>query len=282
MRHLVSPSANVHAISQLFATVRNHGVLIYELGRRDVADRYVGRFLGILWAVVNPALQLSIYVSLFTFVFGTRIDGNATSGLNSVVYIFAGLISWFFTIEVLGKSVDLLRANAPLLKQIVFPVEVLPLKTCVAGVLVQLAYILVLLILLGSAMPRNVPAMLELLPVALLIQFVLLSGIAFFLSLAGLAIPDLKEVVQFFTTTGLFLTPILYSPLQLDHLPRPLIMLIASNPFSHVVWCYQDAIYFGEIRHGASWLIASILAIVVLTLGFRAFVKVKPYFVEQF
>jgi hypothetical protein len=29
-------------------------------------------------------------------------------------------------------------------------------------------------------------------------------------------------------------------------------------------------------------LIASILAIVVLTLGFRAFVKVKPYFVEQF
>jgi lipopolysaccharide transport system permease protein len=68
----------------------------------------------------------------------------------------------------------------------------------------------------------------------------------------------------------------------MDHLPRPLTMLIASNPFSHVVWCYQDAIYFGEIRYGASRLIASILTILVLTLGFRAFVKVKPYFVEQF
>jgi lipopolysaccharide transport system permease protein len=282
MRHLASPSANIDALSQLFATVRNHGVLIYELSRRDVAERYVGRFLGLFWAIVNPALQLGLYVSLFTFVFRTRIDGNSTSSLNSVVYIFAGLIPWFFTVEVLGKSVDLLRTNAPLLKQIVFPVEILPLKTCVAGVLIQFAYILVLLILLGSVMPRNLPAALVLLPAALLVQFVLLSGIAFFLSLAGLAIPDLKEVVQFFTTTGLFLTPILYSPQQLDHLPRPLIILIASNPFSHVVWCYQDAIYFGEVRHGASWLITSGFAILVLTLGFRAFVKVKPYFVEQF
>jgi lipopolysaccharide transport system permease protein len=282
MRHLASPSANVHALCELFATIRNHGVLIYELSRRDVAERYSGRFLGLLWAIVNPVLQLGLYVSLFTFVFTTRVDGSSTSSLNSVVYIFAGLISWFFTAEVLGKSVDLLRANAPLLRQIVFPVEILPLKTCLAGAFIQLAYILVLLILVGSVMPRNIPAVIGLLPFALLMQFVLLSGVAFFLSLVGLIIPDLKEVVQFFTTTGLFLTPILYSPQQLDHLPRPLIFLIAMNPFSHVVWCYQDAIYFGEVRHAASWLIASSLAILALTFGFRAFVKVKPYFVERF
>jgi lipopolysaccharide transport system permease protein len=282
MRHLVSPSANVRALSQLFATVRNHGVLIYELSRRDIADRYVSRFLGMLWAVINPALQLSLYIFLFTFVFGTRINGDSTSNLNSVVYIFAGLISWFFTVEVLSRSVDLLRANAPLLKQIVFPVEVLPLKTCVAGVFIQFAYILILLIMLASVMPHNLPAALGLLPVALLIQFVLLSGVAFLLSLAGAAVPDFKEVVQLFTIAGLFLTPILYSPLQLDLLPRPLFLLIVSNPFSHVVWCYQDAIYFGEVRHGASWVITSVFAVLALMFGFRAFVKVKPYFVERF
>jgi lipopolysaccharide transport system permease protein len=282
MRHLASPSANIHALSQLMGTVRRHGALIYELSRRDVADRYVGRFLGMIWAVINPALQLSLYVSLYTFVFGSRINDGSTTSLKSVVYVFAGLISWFFTVEVLSRSVDLLRANAPLLKQILFPVEILPLKTCLAGVLIQFAYVLVLLMLLGLALPRNLPAVIGLLPAALLIQLVLLSGVAFFLSVAGLAVPDLKEIVQFFTTAGLFLTPVLYSPVQLEHLPKPLIILIEINPFSHVVWCYQDAIYFGEVRHVASWLIASSLSVLTLTFGFRAFVKAKTHFVEQF
>src|SRR6516164_7357909 len=128
MRHLASPSANIYALFQLMGAVRRNGVLIYELSRRDVADRYVGRFLGIVWAVINPALQLSLYVCLFTFVFRSRIDDGSTTNLKSVVYVFAGLTSWFFTVEVLSRSVDLLRVNAPLLKQIIFPVEVLPLK----------------------------------------------------------------------------------------------------------------------------------------------------------
>ena len=50
------------------------------------------------------------------------------------------------------------------------------------------------------------------------------------------------------------------------------------NPFSYMVWCFQDAIYFGRFEHPSAWIVFPLLSALLLTLGYRAFRKLKPMF----
>jgi lipopolysaccharide transport system permease protein len=50
------------------------------------------------------------------------------------------------------------------------------------------------------------------------------------------------------------------------------------NPFSHMVWCFQDIVYFGRIAHPYAWIVFPLLSLVVFYVGFRVFRKLRPMF----
>ncbi len=63
------------------------------------------------------------------------------------MYILAGLIPWLCFQEVLARSATAITGNASLVKQIVFPVELLPIKTvlgCLPAELVASAFLMIL------------------------------------------------------------------------------------------------------------------------------------------
>jgi lipopolysaccharide transport system permease protein len=71
------------------------------------------------------------------------------------------------------------------------------------------------------------------------------------------------------------LQPILYQP---EVLPAPLKALIYANPFSHLVFCYQDVLYFGGFAHTFSWFVLVFASGAVLVLGYWFFRRLAPYF----
>jgi lipopolysaccharide transport system permease protein len=54
--------------------------------------------------------------------------------------------------------------------------------------------------------------------------------------------------------------------------------LLWLNPFTYMVYCYQDALYFGRIAHPVSWVAFGVGSLFVFALGYRLFRRVKPYF----
>ena len=96
-----------------------------ELARRDIADRYVGQFLGMFWAVAHPLFMMGIYVFIFAFVFKVKIGDSLDIPRDYTVYILSGLIPWMAFQECMSKSCSAISANSSLVKQVVFPVEVL-------------------------------------------------------------------------------------------------------------------------------------------------------------
>jgi lipopolysaccharide transport system permease protein len=50
------------------------------------------------------------------------------------------------------------------------------------------------------------------------------------------------------------------------------------NPFSYLVWCYQDALYFGRFEHPAAWFVCPTICAVSFVVGYRTFRKLKPLF----
>jgi lipopolysaccharide transport system permease protein len=53
---------------------------------------------------------------------------------------------------------------------------------------------------------------------------------------------------------------------------------LAFNPASHLVWMYQDALFYGRITRPWSWGITLVGAFGLFFLGFGVFRRLKTYF----
>ena len=248
-------------LAPLLRSILSHNrELVRELARREVAERYAGTALGSVWAVVTPLLTMGIYVGLFGFVFPTRFGGDGSP--------------WLAVADCATRAPGMLLSHRALVRQVVFPVEVLPAKSVLATLVPQVVGTVVgLAIALLSAGPSP---MLALLPVLWIAQLALMLGLMLLLATLGVWIRDLREVVSFLANVGLYIAPILLLPQVIDALPRAAAWLIAANPFSHMVWCFHDAVVHQRFAHPWSWLIFPLFALAVLAAGARLFTRLKP------
>jgi lipopolysaccharide transport system permease protein len=100
-------------------------------------------------------------------------------------------------------------------------------------------------------------------------------GICFLLASLGAWIRDLREFIGILANIGLYAAPILFLPATMDAFPRAVRYAFYANPFSHMVWCYQDAIAFGHFEHPASWIVFPICALGVALIGTVLFDRVR-------
>jgi lipopolysaccharide transport system permease protein len=263
----------VLALRDGLSTVRRNRGLILHMTIRELYDRYAGQMLGIAWTVGAPLLAMATYVFAFTFIFQQRLGANDT-GNGYTAYVLAGFVPWLAMTDVLSRAPGAVSANASLVKQIVFPSEVLPLRVALASIPQLLVGLAVVLGISAIAGRLHAHAMV-LLPAALVIYVVTMTGLAYVLAAIGVFVKDVREIVTFATSIGLFLHPILYSPVST---PRWLLPIFYASPASHLVWCFRDALIEDRIMHPWSWLVASIFALLIFATGWRFFRMLQPSF----
>lgn len=265
-------------LSSLVALLARYHQLVFELTKREIFERYAGQVLGPLWVIGHPLLLMGLYVFIFAVVFPTRFPIDAEMPRTYVVYILAGLVPWLAFADGMNRTCVVVIANAGLVKQVAFPVEVLPIKGALAAFTTQLVATAMLILYVAVVDPAGLSMMLLLLPLLFVLQIMAMIGVAYLLAAIAVFFRDLRELVQLFTTAGLFLAPILFLPHWVEKAWPPLAWALRLNPFSHLVWCYQDAIYFGRFEHPWSWLITAVLSVAVFALGFRVFRRLRPIF----
>jgi lipopolysaccharide transport system permease protein len=113
--------------------------------------------------------------------------------------------------------------------------------------------------------------------VILVSQFLAMAGVAFVLSAIGTFIRDVRDLVQLSAVVLIFLMPIVYLPNQIPSAFNPLLWL---NPFTYMVYCYQDALYFGRFAHPYSWVAFPLWSAFIFTAGYRLFRRVRPFFAD--
>ncbi len=272
------PSSHLLAFGQLVALLTRYRQLTWEMTKREVSERYAGQVLGTLWAVGHPVLLMALYVFIFAYVFPTRLGLGDDLPRSYVLYILAGLIPWITFADSLNKSAVAITGNASLVKQVAFPLEVLPVKVVLAAFVTQLVATPLLLLYALVIDPNGLPLSALALPLLFFFQLLAMIGIAYLLASLTVFVRDLRELVQVFTTAGLFLAPILFLPVWLESAWKPLLWVLYLNPFSHLVWCYQDILYFGRIAHPVSWAFFIPFSVFVFYGGYRVFRKLKPVF----
>ncbi len=243
--------------------------------KRELQERYAGEMLGAVWAVGHPLLLMALYVFVFAFVFRIRIaDSAATSALDYTAFLLAGLIPWLAFQDAMNKGASVIVVNAGLVKQVVFPVEILPVKGVLASMLTQLVSLLVLFAYVLWTHGGLFWTWL-LLPLLLFCQTLAMIGVCYVLAAVGTFFRDVKDIMVLVTTAGLYLIPALYPP---GSVPRAFELFFYANPFSYMTWCYQDALYYGRFEHPAAWVVFPLGSLLALYLGYRIFRKLRPMF----
>jgi lipopolysaccharide transport system permease protein len=167
-----------------------------------------------------------------------------------------------------------ITANAHLVKQVVFRLEALPVGAAYAA-LVPLTLGLGFVGLFTLATYRALPWTYLALPLAVGLQLTAMMGISFALAAIGVFFRDVRDFVQLAAVVLIFLMPIVYLPGSVPAAFNPLLWI---NPFTYMVYVYQDVLYFGRIEHPLSWLAFALWSSLVLAVGFHLFRRTSPFF----
>lgn len=270
----VNPWVYLQAISHVMGLVVRRRALLWELSKRDIRDRYAGQWLGSLWALIHPFFLISLYIFVFAYVFAIRVPSAATGTGNFTIYLLSGLLAWMSFQEILGRSPSAIINETSMVKQVVFPVEVIPLKGIFSAVLTQ-TIATTLLIVFMLVKDIELPLTLLLWPVVLFVQILAMVGVALLLSAITPFVRDIKDIVQVTTLVAMYAAPVFYAASMVPGWGKPALYL---NPVTHMVLCYQDVVFNGAILNPWSWLLFPLVSFGVLGIGARAFSVLKNFF----
>ncbi len=209
--------------------------LAWQLARRDILGRYRSSWLGLLWSVLTPLVQLAIYTFVFAIVFKSRWGADEHQPESRAFFaltMFCGMLAFNLFAEVVNRAPGLMVDNANYVKRVVFPLEtfiVSALITATFNLLVGLVVFFVFSVLALGAPPGLHVLWL---PVVLVPLWLLAAGMAWFLASLGVFVRDIGHIVALAMQVLFFVTPIFYSVQRVPKSFRPLLEL---NPLSAIV-----------------------------------------------
>jgi len=250
--------------------------LIESLVARELKARYRGSVLGFFWSFVNPLLLLLIY----SFVFTVVMPGARGAGLDPyALFLFCGILPWTWFSSSLLEASNVLIAGGNLIRKVLFPAEVLPIVTVLAG-LVHFA--LGLPILAAFLIYYRTPiAWLDLawFPLIVLVQLLFTTGLALLVSALTVHFRDVRDLLQNLLTLWFFATPIIY---PLERAPERWRRLLELNPFTHIAVAYQEVLFRpGPFAEWPRLLAAGAVSVLVFFAGYFVFDRLRDTLAEE-
>jgi len=252
---------------------RNDIRMISSLFRMNLADRFLGSSLGLIWAVLSPLLLMGIFVFVFTYVFPGRLPGREGT-LPFVIWLLSGYAPWLGLSEGLSSATTSVVGNAGVVKNIAFKSEILPIVGAMMGAVplaVGLAAVFVLQILGGE----KINATILILPFIIFLQLFFVSGLGLFLSALNVFVRDTAIALPSILTAVLFASPIFYA---MSSYPAVIQKFLIFNPFYVIAECFRAPILHGTLP--PSWMMLYLISIstVLFVGGLWWFRRLKTFF----
>lgn len=261
------------ATKQLFMTIWRYGRILKATTLVELKKRFAGSGLGSAWLVLHPLMFLMIYLFLFLVVFQVRFPDM--SSLGYVVYVFAGLVPYLALMEATTTGAVAIRQNMHLVRNVIVPIELVPVRTVLmvlAAELVGLGVILALLVIDGTLSIH-----VAWLPVVVALQLLFMLGIVLILAALGVLLPDLGYAINLVMIFLMFISPIGFRPETLPAAAQPLIWL---NPVHYMLESFRSALMSG---YGPKWTALAIFAsisIMTVIVGASFFQRFKGIIVD--
>lgn len=252
--------------------------LIRQLVIRDLAQKYRGSFLGILWSFINPLFLLLVYSFVFSVVFKSRWQGQGDSASlgQFALILFAGLTPFNLFSETTNRAPGLILATPNFVKKVVFPLEVLPVVS-IGTALIQSAISLGLIISAKLIIEGDLAPTLIFLPLEYIPLILLSMGFCWFLSSLGIYIRDISQLIGLVTQILFYASPVFY---PVTAIPERFRFLYSLNPLTHIITSFRQLILWNEFFPFGEWAMWVFVSALIAWIGYIWFMKSKNGFAD--
>jgi lipopolysaccharide transport system permease protein len=186
------------------------------------------------------------------------------------------LVPWTFFATSLAFAIPSLVNNLNLVGKIYFPREILPLAN-IGAALVDFA--MAGLVFAGLMLIYQIPLTLNVLWVIplLFIQIILTIGVTLIGAALIVFFRDVRFVVPLLTQIWMYASPVIY-PATL--VPAQWQTLYFLNPMAGIIAGYRSALVLGETPNLPALLLATLVSVVLLLIGYATFKRSEPLFAD--
>jgi len=250
--------------------------VIKKLVIRDFQKKYLGSYLGLPWAFIQPAAIVLVLWLVITL--GLRGGADDPHGPPFLPWFICGMIPWFFILESINNSSISLTSYSFLIKQMYFRVGAIPIITLATALIVHLALLFLLMIIV--VLYGYTPTLHWIqLPYYLIGSLLLLTGLGWLSSALVVFIKDVQQIIGILLTLFFWITPIIWSHTILTGKSR---LLADLNPFFYIINGYRETLLTHEWFFENIWLTLYFWFFVLFTFIFGAIVfqRLKPHFAD--
>lgn len=241
---------------------------VYVMTLKEIKARYKRVFLGFIWVILNPILQMLVIGFVFQFFIPVKID-------NYFYFLFSGLLPWNFFSYTIIKCTPLILNERYLIQKAHFPREALILSVVFSNLfhfLISLVLFICLALFLGLFQLSQLFALLF----AIFLIIILVIGISLLLATLFVKFRDIKFIIQAIVPLWFYATPVMYTR---SLLPEQIRNLIILNPMTGIVELFQSVFMKGIIViDWTSVIWAFCFSVMTLALGVYLFFKDSQYF----
>jgi lipopolysaccharide transport system permease protein len=244
--------------------------LMAVLVARDFKVRYKRSVLGIAWSLLVPLAQLAVLYVVFNNMLRLNIPHFSS-------FLLTGILPWTWFQSSLMTSSTAIVENRELVKQVGFPVGVLP---CVSVLSQLVHFLLAMPILAGFLLAdgfRPTFALLAL-PIVMIVQFFLSVSAAYILATLQVKFRDTQYLLGIFLFLFFYVTPVFWDG---SSLPPAYAKIMNFNPVAGLLNGYRDILMRGQWPDVKPMAAVAFMSSVLAIACFVLFLRARDRFVEE-
>lgn len=226
-----------HKVQYILTEICSNFPMLCRIARYDYKLLNKDSYLGKLWSILTPLIQIAIY----WLVFGLGIrSGNEVDGHPFLLWMLCGLVPWFFINHSITKGASSIYSKANTVTRMKYPISTVPIGVIVTG---WMEHIMVLAILFITLLFHGYYPTLYYLNLLYYIayNFLFLCSLSLITSVLTMLARDFEKLLSSIVRLLFYLTPILWS---MDKMPPIYQSILKFNPILYVISGFRESILY--------------------------------------
>lgn len=253
--------------------------LIKRLSLYELKINNRNNYLGMLWELINPGIQIAIYWFVFGFVQERHSIPGAKGDIPFIIWMLAGVVLWFFIYPAITQGSKSIYSRLRMVSRMNFPLSAIPSYVILSLLYPQLL-LMGIIIIVFQFVGYPISIYYIQLPYFLFATVIMLFSLSLITSTISTIVRDFQMLLISGMRVLLYVTPILW---QADRFGPKFQFVMNLNPFYYVIEGYRYALL------GEGWFIAEHpyitiyfwgLVLLFLSIGSYIHVRFRRHFID--
>lgn len=268
-------------MSKLINHFKRYRFVLSELVKKGITLRYRRSYLGVLWSLLEPLLNMIVLYYIFGSLLGRSSDGYG--GLHFMVYILVGRLVYTCFNQSTKECTKSMRLNAALIKKVHIPKYLFPLSYILVNYILFLISLIVLgivsavLIATGNQPMFSWGIFQMIIP---MMNLLLLNiGAGLILSTIGVYFRDMEYLWNVFMTLIFYACAIFYSMDKIYKNAPTVARIMQLNPLYCIITNFRECLQPAGVMSWSYVLYSFLFALGAIIIGAIIFRKNQDKFI---